>query len=191
MRRTLALFAVCAALPLFADDKPKPDNKEQVGVDHVTVYFCPCINDHWSQISDEDRKCPFKGCEEHPKCGDFGGDYKIVVRAPRDSVRAGQEVSMDVEVYEVVVDKDSKPDEVRLKDVTSVKVRFTPGEDKDGEFEAGDPGPVIEGVISGPNKVAVVKNTFAKKGEYLIGIEILRSNKGKTKIESEIRFTVD
>ena len=189
MRRLIPPLALLLALPLLADDRKKPDNKEQVGTDQVTVYWCTCIKEFWTQPADDAKRCPKKGCEEHPKCGDLDGDYKIVVRALRDSVRAKQEVAFDVEVYQIVIDKDSKPDEVLVTDITSVKARFTPC-DADGNPKDDEAGPVIE-AKPGAEKVHVLKNTFAKKGEQVLGIEIVRGNKTKTTIESEIRFTVD
>lgn len=186
--RPLALLAAVLALPLVADE---PKSRDQVGVDHVTVYYCTCLKKHWTQSADDARDCPFEYCNEHPKCGDLDGEYKVVVSAARDAVRAGREVALDVELFELVVDKDAKPDEVRVKDVATVRARFTPGEDKDGEFVAGEAGEILNAVISGKDKIAVVKNTFAKKGEYLMTIEIVRGNKTSSKIESEIQFTVE
>lgn len=185
--RPLAFLAAVLALPLVADE-PK---KDQVGVDHVTVYNCPCLKEFWTQSADDARDCPFEYCNEHPNCGDLDGEYKIVVTAARDSVRAGKEVAFDVEVYELVVDKDAKPDEVRVKDVATIRAKFTPGEEKEGEFVPGAAGEVVTAVISGKDKTGVVKQTLAKKGECVLSIEVVRGNKTKSKIEAEIQFTVE
>jgi hypothetical protein len=187
----LSLFAaVVAVLPLSADDKPKPaDTREIVGTDQVNVYWCPCKKDHWTQTADSAKACPY--CEKDAAtCGKGVGDYKIVVKAGRGTVKAGTDASFDIEVFQVVVDKDSKPDEVRVTDSTSVKAKFSHGSSKDGDFVADDEGKIQDAAISGEKKVATVKVSL-KKGEYKVGLEIIRGDKEKTKIECEVAFRVD
>jgi hypothetical protein len=191
MKRVLLAAAALAALPLAADP-PKGDGRVILGTDQVTVYWCPCSKMHWTQVADSARECPLKGCEEHPKCGDFAGDYKIVLRTGKDGAKAGQEIQFDVETFEIVVDKDQKPDEKRVMDVASVKGKFVAGkEDDKGEFERGEEGELLTATVAGKDKIASLRTTLAKKGEYLLILEIVRGDKAKTKVESEIRLTVE
>ncbi|KAF0246985.1 MAG: hypothetical protein FD180_208 [Planctomycetota bacterium] len=189
LRITLAASALAAAFPAGADEKVKPDNREILGTDQVTVYFCPCLKANWTQTADTTKSCPY--CEKDAAtCGSAVGDYKVVVRAVRGTVKNGAEAALDVEVFQIVVDKDAKPDEVRVTDVAVAKAKLSHGSSKDGDFVADEEGKVQEASVGGEKKIATVKAKL-KKGEYVMAIEINRGDKEKTKIESEVTFRVD
>jgi hypothetical protein len=189
LRLSLAAAAFAAVLPVGADEKPRADNREIVGTDQVTVYWCPCRKDNWTQTADTEKSCPY--CEkDRLTCGKAVGDYKIVVRAVKGTVKNATEAALDIEVFQIVVDKDAKPDEVRVTDVASAKAKLAHGTSKDGEFVADDEGKVQDATIGGEKKTATVKATL-KKGEYVMALEITRGDKEKTKIESEVTFRVD
>lgn len=187
----LAALALAATLPLSADDKKPPaDTREIVGTDQVNVYWCPHKKDFWTQTAETAKACPY--CEGDPAtCGSAVGDFKIVVRTKPGSLKAGSEAGFDIEVFQIVVDKDAKPDEVRVTDVATVKAKFTHGKtNKDGDFESDEDGKVLDGKIAGEKKIATVTQAL-KKGEYKLGMEIIRGDKDKTKIECEVEFRVD
>jgi hypothetical protein len=191
MRRALVALPVLAATMLFADDKRPPDNREQVGIDQVTVYWCPCFKTHWTQVATDAQLCPLCDPKKHADCGEKKGEYKVVVKTSKAGIKPGAEASLDIEVFEIVVDKDAKPDEVRVMDVATVKAKLSRVTVKDGEETMTDEGEVQEASISGKERAATVKVKPSKKGEYALGIEINRGDKESTKIESEVRFTVD
>ena len=189
LRLSLAVAALAAALPAVADEKPKPDNREILGTDQVTVYWCPCRKENWTQTADTEKSCPY--CEkDRLTCGKAVGDYKIVVKAVKGTVKNGSEAALDIEVYQIVVDKDAKPDEVRVTDVATAKAKLAHGTSKDGDFVADDEGKVQDATIGGEKKIATVKATL-KKGEYVMALEIVRGDKEKTRIESEVTFRVE
>jgi hypothetical protein len=64
-------------------------------------------------------------------------------------------------------------------------------EDDKGEFERGEEGELLTATVAGKDKIASLRTTLAKKGEYLLILEIVRGDKAKTKVESEIRLTVE
>ncbi|MCE9584556.1 MAG: hypothetical protein K8T20_18865 [Planctomycetes bacterium] len=184
------IAALVAALPLSADDKPKADTREIVGTDQVNVYWCPHKPDFWTQTADSVKACPYCEGGDSATCGKVAGDFKIVVKAGRGTVKAGSEATFDIEIFQIVVDKDAKPDEVRVMNTVSVKAKFQHGSSKDGDFVADDEGKVQDATIAGEKKIASVKVSL-KKGEYKVGLEITRGDKEKTKIESEVTFRVD
>ncbi|NUN49292.1 MAG: Ig-like domain-containing protein [Candidatus Brocadiae bacterium] len=187
--RRLLLLTLLATAPLFADEKRKPDTRDAVGVDQVNAYWCPCLKTHWTQLADEKKYCPY--CEADAEvCGELVGEYKVVVKCPKGGLKRNADVAMDIEVFQIVVDKDQKPDEVRVMDVSSVKVKLT-ALDAEGNPVAGVESPVVDAKVSGAEKVATATVKTGKKGEYALGIEILRKDKGGTKIESEVTFSVD
>jgi hypothetical protein len=189
LRIAFALSALAATLPSMADEKVKPDNREILGTDQVTVYWCPCAKDHWTQTADTTKTCPY--CEKDAlTCGKMVADYKVVVRAVKGSVKGGSEAALDIEVFQIVVDKDAKPDEVRVTDVSNAQAKLSHGSSKDGDFVADEEGKVQDATIGGEKKVATVKATL-KKGEYVMALTIKRGDKDKTKIESEVTFRVD
>ncbi|MEK7466917.1 MAG: hypothetical protein AAB074_05825 [Planctomycetota bacterium] len=189
LRFALAVAALAATLPTSADEKVKPDNREILGTDQVTVYWCPCAKDNWTQTADTEKSCPY--CEkDRLTCGKMVGDYKIVVRAVKGTVKGGSEAALDIEVFQIVVDKDAKPDEVRVTDVAGAQAKLSHGSSKDGEFVSDDEGKIQDASIGGEKKVATVK-AMLKKGEYVMVLTIKRGDKEKTKIEGEVTFRVD